>query len=34
MTRSESCQSLHLVVELDKFKLSTAEHSNPLSNAV
>ena len=32
--RSESCQHLYLVVELDKYKLSTAEQSNPLSSAV
>jgi hypothetical protein len=34
MTRSESCQRLYLVVELDKYELSTTEQSNPLSSVV
>jgi len=34
MTKSESCPRLYLEVELGKYKLSTAEQSNPLSNAV
>ena len=34
MTRSESFQLLFLVVELDKYEISTAEKSNPLSSVV